>query len=347
LTALARDPSSWKGAKKHPALIDGGMLKEYALNPKGNPGVGPDHDFFDLQPFRLPGWNNETGLGWTKLEITVEAVDTDVLTEPHSTTTRETFTFLVVSENELVKEIFTEEEKKHDELRALLDSLRDASKRLDPWVTNLNGDGPGEALHNVLQSAGGELQRIEGTIHTGELDARKINRDFQRIVEEMIYNRLSADRRDPFSKNIAKPMSLVFGDLKEGQDPKDRKDWNFLPLRERLRTMRVPLDPENLKALAANPQELKNLTVKTRDNVITTRDRLDEMIRELKTILDALQGVTNDQKLIAYLVAIEQNRQVQSEKLRDLHTKAENEVLRKLGLLPGDKPMPEPKPKPK
>src|SRR5205807_5118728 len=111
------------------------LVKEFLLD--------PESEYFDIEKLRLKSTDERSLQSRYRLRMTVTATDNNIETGPHQGQSKESFTLLVVSENELLAEIAKEEETLHIKLEDAVNRLKDARLRLEKVIVetpDLNRD---------------------------------------------------------------------------------------------------------------------------------------------------------------------------------------------------------------
>jgi hypothetical protein len=280
---------------------------------------------FDLQklPRSLRVGQNEIQPRY-KMQLWMSAIDTDIETDPGAThgkegVSREKFTFLIVSEDELLSEIGKEEEGLHLKLDDVVKRLSESKGKLDQINQALAGTPKAEE-YNPLAVRGEE---IDMTREKSFGMATEVHADYRRILRELITNRVQEGMRKRVENQICDPLR----DLLQGE---------FARAEEAVAELR--------KALESTEPDLAKRADKARTNARAAAERYDLLIRGLANILDNMQKLITINKLIDILVKIQEEEQVQYQLLDELRLKKEKALLE--GLLGDDKPPPKKDDKP-
>jgi hypothetical protein len=242
-----------------------------------------------------------------RMQMWLEAIDTDIETgkevlktargvEYHGNrgVSKERLTFIVVPENELLSEIAKEEDNLYIKLGEQVNRLKDGLNKLDRMKDDLNVQGLKSEQFLGMMARSDELAQ---TVERGELAAGEVYADYQRILRELIANRVEATTKH-VEKDIVEPLNVA---LNGNDDDKGATD-NFPKTRAGI---------ADLKAAVAEEGDAKAKAAKTSAKVDEVRLRMNGLIKRLTDVLDkmeALQGITDLIKKLQ-VIETEQNRQ--------------------------------------
>jgi hypothetical protein len=219
---------------------------------------------------------------------------------PNTSASGETFTFVVMPENELLSNIAVEEEKRRDELDKATEALRKKQGAVRDMAFNLTAGGVQANDVNTFIARCGEL---DDALRTSHQDARAVSQAYERILREMRCNQLRPDIIAKVYKTIAAPLARV------SESQFDATLRSVLEVRKALETPGVsPADA----ASAAGPKAGK------------ARGELKKLVDDLQKILSAMQGLADINKLIKELARIEQ----QEAELEAAAIRAQKEALK-------------------
>jgi hypothetical protein len=273
------------------------LLKDFKLDPE-DPEV-----YFDLDPdtgmqlfpgrarlqdkdgramsLKAPQGQRQTRY---RLQLWIEATDTDIETGPHRGSSKERFTFLIVPEEELIKEVAKEEENHHVKLEEAVRRLRDAEAKLTQMKLDLAvvGGVKKEQFGNMSLRAEDVEQILD---QKGLTTVTEVYNDYKRILQELKLNRIQTIN---YITNIEKN---IVGRLQESIDVDfPETDKAFKDLHKLLDGD----DSDSLKktadARAANDAALAQLT---------------KLLNRLDEVLASMEQLTTVNKLIAALLEIE------------------------------------------
>ncbi len=236
-----------------------------------------------------------------QLRIWLVATDNNVENPkgPRTGMSKERFTFIVVSEAELLAEIFKEEENLHVKLEDTVNRLKDANLKLEELSLQLNQNANKEQMQGAMSV---RSQEIMDTILKAEDVTREIHFDYSRILKELIANRVQAnDKIGRVREDIVNPLDVALrGSFASASDAQKA----FY---------------ESLKA--ARPD------MKTTE---TANRQLDALIAELNTVLERMADVTTYQKVVNQLQQIEREQRSLSDALKKIHDELERIILQDL-----------------
>jgi hypothetical protein len=261
------------------------LLKEYTLD--------PDFEAFAVEPLGLKVTDDRAVQPHYRLQIGVAATDNNVETGPRTGQSKETFTFIVVSENELLAEIAKEEEGLHVKLEEAVNRLRDGKIRLDKIAQELPELKPDE-----LSPAARRAEEIQEGLTRSWDATREVLTDYQRILKELKANRVQAAMVSKVNDKICEPLEGAL-------------NLEFVQADEALRDAQKKLDAKTADLPA----------------VQLARQQMDRLINRLNVVLEAMADVTTINKIIEMLVRIDKGEQQEYDRLRDLLKQKQQEIL--------------------
>jgi hypothetical protein len=264
------------------------LLRDHSLDPKV--------EFFDLQrllPHLLVTDTVRQTQPRYRMRLTVVAHDNNVETGPGVGQGKERFTFVIVSETELLAEIAKEEENLHVKMEDTVSRLRDAKFKLDE-VGLLLKSGLAE---DQLRPQALRAQEIEDTIVKSLDITREVYTDYSRILNELIVNRVQPGWITRVGDKICKPLDGAL-------------NGEFVRAEEAQRDFR--------RGLEARKPDTKAL--------LLAQTRLQELIDHLGLVLDQMGEITTLNRLIVTLRALEDEQGKQSERLKEIRDRVE-EIL--------------------
>jgi hypothetical protein len=228
---------------------------------------------------------------------------------------KERFAFLLVSENELLTEIAKDEDSLYVKLSNMLFQLTDGEKKLVTVNQDLNSSEPKFSAMSV------RVEEIQQAVEKGQTTTEEVYKDYLRVLTELETNRVNNQyitRVRQICDQLGKIAGKDFEDTKGG-----------------LIDYRKALDsPESNQAT-------KTALAKTAGE--EARRRMDALINDLRTVLGAMEGLADINKLIKTLKEIEDAEQREIATLERLYKELENKILNELGGAL-DKPKEEKKP---
>lgn len=277
------------------------FLKEYTLH--------PDEEYFDVEKLGLKPTEENAPQPKFRLRIWVQAQDTNVETGPNHGQSKEKFTLLIVSENELLNEIGKEEEGLNGKLEDAVNKLKDARIKLEKVMLDLPGLTD-EEMKPVSRWTVDTGEVGETTTKVGDV-AREVLSDYRRILAELKANRVQKGWIDRVGDKIVEPLTSA-------------GEQDFPRTEESIRVF--------LKNLKAGKKDMEGAQRAMRD--------LSNTLDRLSAVLAAMEGQITLHKLVAQLVEIEKNEAAAAEAIK----KKYDEEVRKLL---GDITEPEKKPEEK
>jgi len=240
-----------------------------------------------------------------RLQLWLEATDTDIVTGPHRGQSKERFNFVIVPEEELLAEIAKEEENHHVKLEEAVGRLRQGQGKLTQMKLDLAEKG------GVKKDQFGNMalrsEEVEQLLEKTSTTVNEVYNDYKRILEELKLNRI---RTVNYVKNIE---DNIVGKLREAIDADyPEADKLTKELHRLLDAEEADLAKKNTDVRAANEAALAQL--------IKLVNRLDE-------VLASMEKLTNINKLIKLLLEVQEGLgQEEAEYLRR-KKKLEDEVL--------------------
>jgi hypothetical protein len=256
--------------------------------------LDPDEESFDVAPLGLKVSDDQQVQVRYRMRLWVEALDNNVETGPGVGRSKEKFTILLISENELLVEIAKEEESLHVKLEDTVNKLKDARTKLEQVIQELPGLRAEEFSPMALRA-----EEMKGTIERGWDVSREVFTDYRKILKELQINRVRPKIIEKVERNICEPL-----DQAVSQD--------FVRSEESMTAFQKTLDQEK----KANPAAA-NLA----------RAHLDQLIDRLTRVLDAMGDITTINKLIEQLVLIEKAERKAYEHFKDISDKLQDKLL--------------------
>jgi hypothetical protein len=225
-----------------------------------------------------------------RLQLWLEATDTDVETGPHRGQSKERFTFMIVPEEELLTEVAKEEENHHVKLEEAVRRLREGDSKLTQMKLDL-------AVASVKKDQFGNMslrsEEVEQLLDKTLTTVDEVYRDYKRILEELRLNRIQMLN---YVKNIE---DNIVGRLREAIDTdfpdadKATKDLHKL-----LDADDTDLAKKTAEARAGNDAALAQLTklLKRLDDVLASMEQLTTVNKLIQTLLN-IQKDLGDQEL--------------------------------------------------
>jgi len=252
-----------------------------------------------------------------RLTLWMEAVDTDLESDreadgtprPHTSRSKESFTFQVVSETELLAEISKEEELLHLKLEDVFNQLLEKEAVLSQGTLDLNDRKvEGKILLNVSEA----MKGIDKFLEKGQGASLEIVTDYERIVKEMRINQVDPRLIERVSSTIVKPL-------------KEIETFEFLRTREAITKFRTTLDEAFQKNNAA---EFPGALTLAKNEGVQAREQLRSLKDALAKVLTAMAGLTDINKLVRMLRDIEEKERDQYDLIARIRKQIEEDLVR-------------------
>jgi hypothetical protein len=282
--------------------LERNFLRDYTFDPDETRGC------FEVERLGLKVTDEQQVQPRYRMRLWVVATDSNIETGPGIGQSKERFSFLIVSENELLLEIAKEEEGLHVKLEDTISKLKDARNKLEQVALELPSLKPEEFSPMA--------QRVEEILSalvrcwdvTGE-----ISKDYLKILKELRFNRVRPKIIDKIEQGICNPLQDIINQDREF----DRADKSMRAFHKTLED-RVADKPAAQQA----------------------GKQLDQLIERLTRVLDAMGDINSINKLIERLVQIEKGERRAYERFKELNDELQEKILDQALT-----PMPEPKEK--
>jgi hypothetical protein len=264
----------------------------------------PELEAFDLER-SIPQPTGADGTVQRRmLRLWVTASDNNIETGPRTGISKEKFTLMVVSPEELLAEIAREEESLHIKMEDTFNRLREFQLKLELLSQDLRG--------NVAEAEFGPFalraQDIEDAIIKSSDVTREVYTDYRRILKELQVNRIEKINRDKIIQVddlICKRLDGALG-------------REFPNAEEAQRELRKLLDAKKLDPAAT--------TLAT--------ERMQQLLDRLKEVLEAMDRITTIQDQIKALRALVDGQRQLTDSFKKIKDKIELDLLNSLGGLP-------------
>ena len=215
---------------------------------------------------------------------------------PHITASSETFTFIVVPENELLAKIGEEEEQKYRDLQKAFKPLPENLDRLRDIAFDLSG----KVDEKLLTAFQARCEALNEALQTSQQETLAVSQAYERIVKEMRLNQVRDDLQSKVFKNIAQPLVKITG-------------THFSNTLKAVSTLQARLASKD-----ASPAERS----KAADDA---KKELNDLVAAMNSVLAAMEGINTINKLIEELARVEK----QEEDLERVVKKIRDEEIRK------------------
>jgi hypothetical protein len=246
-----------------------------------------------------------------KLHLWLEAVDTDVDSEadkdgrprPHVGPGKEKFTFVVVSETELLAEIAKDEERLFDELQKVVNDLVEAEARLIQTTLDLNSASLKEENFGPMSVRAEQTDRV---LEKGQVDSKAVAVRYAELLKELKTNRVDDKMIQRVEKQIVGPL----GDIADVDFQRTRDA--VAAYRTALETGAATLEAKKAAALAEGTK---------------AKAEIRQLIVALQQVLGSMKGLIEINELVKQLRDIEETEQRQADLIRDTKDKLERDLL--------------------
>jgi hypothetical protein len=256
--------------------------------------LDPDEEFFDVGPLGLKVNDDQQAQPRYRMRLWVEAQDNNIETGPGIGQSKEKFTILIISENDLLVEIAKEEENLHVKLEDTVNKLKDARSKLDQLIQELPSLRAEE-----FSPAAARGDEIHATIVRGWDVGREVYTDYRRILKELQVNRVRPKIIEKVDRNICEPLDLAI-------------NREFVQSEESIAAFQQILEKEKQANL---------------DAAKLARVQLEQVIERLSRVLDAMGDITTINKLIEQLVQIEKAERSAYGRFKEINDRLQDELL--------------------
>jgi hypothetical protein len=243
-----------------------------------------------------------------RMQLWLEATDTDILTGPHRGLSKERFTFLIVPEEELLSEIAKEEETHHVKLDEAVRRLREGDNKLTQMKLDL------AVVGGLKKDQFGPMSlrcdEIEQTLEKTLTTVSEVYADYQRILRELHLNRIQTVN---YVQNIE---TNIVGRLRDAIDTDFPEADRAVKDLHRILDLDEPdLGKKNKDARAAND---------------LAGQQLAKLIKRLDEVLAAMEKLTTVNKLIAMLLQIKEGLGTQEAEYHTIKKRIEDDLFKGL-----------------
>lgn len=255
--------------------------------------LDPVEEIFDVEKLGLRASDEKQVQPHYRLRLWLVATDNNVETGPGVGHSKERFTFLVVSENELLAEIAKEEESLHLKLEDTVNRLKETRTKLEQVIAEVPRLKPDEFSPMARRTE----EVTEVVVRAWDI-TREVHADYRRILKELQANRVQPGIITRVERNICDPLDLAL-------------NQEYVRADEALRAFHKVMEERKTDPQAASQ----------------ARTRLDELIERLTRVLDAMGDVTTINKLIALLVEVEKGERKEYDRLKQLRDNLQEKIL--------------------
>jgi hypothetical protein len=298
------------------------LFKDFAIEPDlwDKAEVDPLANDFPMWTANLKAADERALQLRYKMQLWLEAVDGDVDSEkekdgspkPHLSKSKEVFNFVIVSETELLTEVAKDEEKLHEKLNKMMDGLLDIEAKLVQVNLNLAGN----VKPDELTAMSARTDEADQVLEKSQNDIKEVLGEYRRILKELKVNQVELKMIDRVDKEIIRPLEEV--DVIE-----------FPATRDKTSAFRKDLDkPEG---------SLADKVAAAKVSGAAAKEQLKVLIGKLNEVLQKMGQLTDVNKIVALLRAVEEQAQSQQLMMERIRTILEDKIFNDL-LDPGKKP---------
>jgi hypothetical protein len=324
LTSPPRD-GKWNEETEFPANT---LIRDHPLD--------PEEEGFDVKRLGLLVTDEKQIQPRYRMRLWMVATDNNVETGPSASESKEKFTVLIVSENELLVEIGKEEETLHLKLEEAVTNLRNGRTKLEQIEKEQlpTSKKPAELTPMAVRTE--EILEALGKCRDV---CNEVLVDYRRILKELQVNDVHPKIIEKVEQKIIEPLD---GALNQEFV---RTDAALNEFRTALDDLRKTLDEQKIANLT--PAQIEQLD----KQVKAAKQQLDLLLERLQGVLDNMGDITTLNELIKQLLYIEEQERKTEKKLGtrkvELQEKIFNQALEGTDSTPPDKkPGPEEKKKP-
>jgi hypothetical protein len=228
-----------------------------------------------------------------KMRLTIQATDNNIETGPRTRQNNETFTFIVVPYEELLAEMHKDEENLSFKVRDLYDKMVDVRSGIDKVVERMpRADGSDE-----FRASASRMFDLLSEVEKGSDVARELFSEYSRLLKESQTNRLPAKVIEDTERVVNRLDDAIRNHFERAREA-------HTIFKDVLESRRVP-----------DPGIVEN-----------SRQRQDELINQLKLILDDVGGIVEITRLAQQLGKIIEGSRIIKESLTQLLQDKEDEV---------------------
>ncbi len=271
------------------------LIKDHTLD--------PEEEFFDVEKLRLKVSDERQIQPRYRMRLWMVATDNNIETGPGIGESKEKFTFLIVSENELLVEIAKEEEALHLKLDDTVKKLRESQAKLDQVMQEIPA-----LKKEEFSPMARRAEEIIDTLAKSLLVCEEIYVDYRRILKELQVNRVHPQLIEKVERSICDQLDGAI-------------HQEFVRSDQSMQELRKVLDEATMAT------DLKAARDGATEKATPARKDLEELIARLRRVLDAMGDITNLNELIKQLIEMEKEERKSHDKLRDIVTKKINDLL--------------------
>ncbi|HMF20471.1 MAG TPA: hypothetical protein VKE98_24895 [Gemmataceae bacterium] len=295
------------------------LLEQLKQKPGGRPLFKEhflkDEDGFDVKKYlpklKVIDPTKEAQLHY-QIRLSVTATDNNVETGPSTGKNKAPFTFLVVSENELLSQIFIEEENLRERLEKVVLKLKNARTNLTDQIPKLSTPSTAEQkvrdVFEALSVSSIRIDDVRKALTDAGSNTRSIFGDYSRILRELEVNRVGYDKG---KKKIEEVKTKIVEPLEDVINP---NSGNFDQAERALAKLSEPLDEDVSKLRNAGGEDrglLASVDQKRPGHVKNAQElqeKVDRLLERLNSILAAMDEGILEAQVIEQLLEIERRQ---------------------------------------
>jgi len=230
-----------------------------------------------------------------RMQLWIEAIDNDIetgrdkgVTNRNRGVSKQKFTFMVVSEAELLVEIGREEQRLFDDFKRVVDELIKVRTLMATTLSDLTVTK--DLNDNYFNSKQIEVAELEDSLEKQLGVTNKVADDYERILNEMRINRIKTEGITGKVENkLVVPLDFI-------------RRFHFVATKDKFGAYHKALDATAGKSPAARAEESRKMAEEAQTNLQVLIDACNEVLNEM-------QGVKTFNELIKLLRNMEEKEQ--------------------------------------
>jgi hypothetical protein len=249
-----------------------------------------------------------------ELKLSIVATDNNVFTGPGVRETGLPYSFLVVSENELLALMMVDQRRYADLLEKAIRQLEETRGGLEGQAFDFR-KSPDDPTRLLLR-----LDAVRKALRDGGVVSKVLQVRFKTLLAEMTFNRMKKDRQDKIRTRVVEPLSALNTPKVGGFALTEEVANNFYKFLEPDANLKDKADllgksdAELFKQLEANKDKhLANADETLRD--------VSLLVRDLNAVLDAIKGGISEDEQTEILVQIEAEHRQATQTIREFEAR--------------------------
>ncbi len=223
------------------------------------------------------------------------------------------YRFLVVSQNELLSQIFLEEENLREKLEKVVAKLNDAKVNVNEQISKV------AAPDFDLEVVSINVDQVRKALSDTASVTREIANDYNRILNELRINRVTGDKIPTVETKIVEPLELIV-----------RPNGSYELAEESVQRLFTLIGEDIAQKRHGNPDSIKQV----RDAKV----KVDRLVEDLDEVLNQMAQIKIYSQVVEMLVIVERSHRNVVERLQKFHEEKVREVIE--GLLKDKKKTP-------